>query len=367
MALIQCPECGQTISDKAEKCPKCGYPIASNESETAKEPEAVSTEPTTGKKKDKKKLARIICIAAVMVAFAIGTFFAWNLLGTVTVKNIKIAKWKVTDKSAFGNYYEATVTADQKRPFIAVIGSYDKQNQMPYFAFIKNGEGKLSMYASDDDDPSVEYHPIGYCRAEEIKASSLSVKYKDRDYSDWSYSEYSSCNVDIELKLNGNRNGFLMVDIENVTNKENDCGIIIPIINGEGKYTYYANLPYKSRGIDIIVTPICYVKSTLLTENEYTVEKAFSVKKEVGKYSSYYDGEGVWSFPGFDDGLILYTMELIDGGDKAEREDVKYKKGFMHNHEIVITSHDYAKEGMLMPQYDINLIGYMPWTELAKE
>ena len=27
MALIQCPECEQSISDKAAKCPKCGYPI----------------------------------------------------------------------------------------------------------------------------------------------------------------------------------------------------------------------------------------------------------------------------------------------------------------------------------------------------
>lgn len=27
MALIQCPECGQDISDKAQACPKCGNPI----------------------------------------------------------------------------------------------------------------------------------------------------------------------------------------------------------------------------------------------------------------------------------------------------------------------------------------------------
>ena len=29
MALIQCPECGQTISDKAGSCPNCGYPLNS--------------------------------------------------------------------------------------------------------------------------------------------------------------------------------------------------------------------------------------------------------------------------------------------------------------------------------------------------
>lgn len=28
MALINCPECGKQISDKAASCPNCGYPIA---------------------------------------------------------------------------------------------------------------------------------------------------------------------------------------------------------------------------------------------------------------------------------------------------------------------------------------------------
>ena len=27
MALINCPECGAEVSDKAEKCPKCAFPI----------------------------------------------------------------------------------------------------------------------------------------------------------------------------------------------------------------------------------------------------------------------------------------------------------------------------------------------------
>ena len=27
MALIECPECGKMISDKAKSCPNCGYPI----------------------------------------------------------------------------------------------------------------------------------------------------------------------------------------------------------------------------------------------------------------------------------------------------------------------------------------------------
>lgn len=29
MALITCPECGNQVSDKADKCPNCAYPINS--------------------------------------------------------------------------------------------------------------------------------------------------------------------------------------------------------------------------------------------------------------------------------------------------------------------------------------------------
>ena len=31
MALINCPECGREISDKASACPHCGYPISSQD------------------------------------------------------------------------------------------------------------------------------------------------------------------------------------------------------------------------------------------------------------------------------------------------------------------------------------------------
>ena len=31
MALIKCPECGKSVSDKASKCPDCGYPLCEND------------------------------------------------------------------------------------------------------------------------------------------------------------------------------------------------------------------------------------------------------------------------------------------------------------------------------------------------
>jgi len=41
MALITCPECGASISDKAEKCSQCAFPMNSNQ---PTQPNPVKTE-----------------------------------------------------------------------------------------------------------------------------------------------------------------------------------------------------------------------------------------------------------------------------------------------------------------------------------
>lgn len=44
MAIIQCPNCGKPISDKAPKCPKCGTDMESKPQQPAAEPAAPSTQ-----------------------------------------------------------------------------------------------------------------------------------------------------------------------------------------------------------------------------------------------------------------------------------------------------------------------------------
>ena len=54
MAMIICPECGKSVSDKAETCPNCGYPIAaSNLDGTVKIKNSILKAPTglNGKQK----------------------------------------------------------------------------------------------------------------------------------------------------------------------------------------------------------------------------------------------------------------------------------------------------------------------------
>ena len=99
MALINCPECGKEISDKASSCPSCGYPIGTNT--TTKE--SVSAVTATSKKQgfNIKKLLLIILVAVVAIIIGIVIYNAiynrladdllkdgdWKIISTIENKN----------------------------------------------------------------------------------------------------------------------------------------------------------------------------------------------------------------------------------------------------------------------------------------
>ena len=77
MALIQCPECGNYISDKAPMCPRCGYTMAQNiMPRPQQEPQYYAPqqqpqqypEPPKPKGVNKGLIAGIIVAAAVLIA-----------------------------------------------------------------------------------------------------------------------------------------------------------------------------------------------------------------------------------------------------------------------------------------------------------
>ena len=61
MALIQCGECDNQVSDKAACCPKCGAPIS-----TAHEIQAIGT-PTSTIQETSKRLKTHSLIATIMI------------------------------------------------------------------------------------------------------------------------------------------------------------------------------------------------------------------------------------------------------------------------------------------------------------
>lgn len=392
MALIKCPECEQSVSDKASKCPKCGYPIQEylnskvedaqieipevedipiipvETSATIESPADIQQVPT--QKKSKKKLfialiaACVVCVA--VLGFALGT----NLFATkLTVEDITISKWRLTDSSDYGDYYEGTITSEQEKPFIAVIGQYEDEESTPEFVYVEDGKGIIETYEDTDEDPSTKYRAIGYLGGTPVDISDMKVKYSDSDYYDWSYSDSTSCDVLIDIDMNNTKNGLLVFDVINETNNETERNMIAVVINGKAQYSYYAYLPYKSRGIDVSIVPKLFCESASVASEDYVIEKAYTAEKSETSYSNSYSGEETLAFAGYADGFVLYTRELKEGGNKENRNVVRNMRVFLHDGECTITTYDSVDEDetILMPKYEFNFIGYITWTSLEKE
>ena len=67
MALIACPECEKTISDKAIACPNCGYPVRKRQQETASTPPPIPIAPKTPTKPPEEQLPAALDVRRVTV------------------------------------------------------------------------------------------------------------------------------------------------------------------------------------------------------------------------------------------------------------------------------------------------------------
>jgi len=74
MALINCPECGNQISDKAVSCPHCGTPIAAIQSDISK---PVVIKP---KYKTQRLFAVALTLISLVVLMATKGSIVWGLL-----------------------------------------------------------------------------------------------------------------------------------------------------------------------------------------------------------------------------------------------------------------------------------------------
>lgn len=376
MALIKCPECGQTISDKALKCPKCGYPIQTHveksENESANEclenNSPIDALPGSIPKKKKNIVIAVVLFLAIIFLFVL--ILCFNLfLKKLTVGDITINKWRLIDSTNYSDIYEGTISSEQKKPFVAVIGEYKNEKSIPQFVYIEDGIGVIETYEDTDEDPSIKYRPIGYLAGDSIKETDVKVQYADSDYYDSNYSESTSCLVSINIELNNSKNGLLIFDIVNETNNNTDINMTAVVINGKAKYSYYADLPYKSRGIDITVIPKLFCKSVAITEDDYVIEKPYTAEKKETSYSNSYSGEEILSFKDYADGFVLYTRELKEGGSKESRNNVEYLSNFLCDGECTLKTYDYVDKdkSILMPQYEFKIIGYITWEKLKKE
>ena len=376
MALIKCPECGHTISDKAMKCPKCGYPLKYNRIEEMNHDKAEEKD----KKEDvccekvnhiRKRLPKpVIIVGLTVTLFLFIIFIIVGIGGKTSVSDIEISKWKLVESGDYSDTYEGTVISDESKPFIAVIASYDNEKSIPDLIYMEDGKGIYRTNESDDDDPSVKYNPIGYIVGKSIsKSYCSSITYKDSDYYDSSILDTTSCNVTIYFETKDSHDGLLFFEIQNDLNNVIEYNCVVPIVDGKGEYIErMTDLPLKSRGVEVTITPKFFCSSKALDLENYDIEKEYTVRKDEGKYYTSYTGTEELYFPKYSDGIILYTQILKDGGDKEYRGKLRNSSVYLKNERCTITTYDSAdsEEKIFNPIYEFEITGYIPVVQLEK-
>lgn len=352
MAMINCPECGRTISDKAIKCPQCGYPLRAD----------ISQQPQVKKSMNKKIF--VIVFGVVLLLLAVGWLISTRKTGKA-VEELKFDKWKMTDPGKSYDKYEAELISSTKRPFIGVIGSYTDEDAKPQFVYMEDGKGTLQLYYSSEKDPSIEYKPIGYIYGEKLKESDIkSITCEPTEYNDYG-DYYTDCFVDINVELKSKKTGLLFIEVKNDTTKEVDYNCAINIIDGKGDYTYYlTDLPLKYRGVKVTAAPKYFCDAKRVKDSDYEIEKKYSVEKS--EYSESYSGEEELKFNDFEDGYILYTELLESGGNKESRGEKNNRITYLLNERCQISTYDTAKdEKILAPEYQFDIVGYITWSKLT--
>jgi hypothetical protein len=369
MALISCPECGATISDKAAKCPKCGFPMHKDE-------QCGNSAYTPSKPKSKNKIILLICVLAILIigAITVVRFIPQTVsASSISIKEISISKWRLTDDLIYGSYYEGTVSTNETDPFVAVIGYYESNTDRPFLVYVNKGNGILQTYESTDEDPSVKYRAIGYMAGRVISETDISdISCRDSDYSDYESLEETSCTVEIEVQFKRKLNGLLFFTLSNDLSNEIDYNCFAVVTNGKLDYSYYvSNLPYKSRGIDVSFVPLYFCKSNGLTEDNYTIEQAFSMVTDMKTYDYYddYNGSETLRFNDYRNGFVTYIETLTNGGDKVERNVPKRKFAYLVDNECTITTNDFIDkdDDFSTPFYDITILGYISFEELSQQ
>lgn len=349
-----------------------GEPPESDEVPTEKtEPVAEGEEPRKGRKKKKVWLLSLFIVTLVGAIVAAAVLLPKLFQKRLKVETIEITQWRMTDNINFDDYsighYDGTVVSNEKTPFVGVIGSYTNDSETPKFVCMEGGKGTIQTVEFEDKDPSTEYRPIGYIAGVKMTNSEMSdIKYTDYDYYDYKYLKETSCKVDIEFQMVKPASGMLFYELYNDESGEKTYEWAVA---AQGKATtseYVSELPLKYRGVTLRADVKLFCPAKEVKDGDYKVEKEFEIEKDAGENYTYFSGEQELTFPEFEDGIILYTATLNSGGEKSKRGKNKVRTAYLHNGSCTLTTYDSVDndEKPVMPNYDLEVIGYITWEKL---
>ena len=149
MALINCPECGKRVSDKAGNCPNCGCPIQPEQEVTEeKKGERWSSKQlpkaTVKEKKEKpKKKGGCLKVVLIIVAICIVLEIISSIGGNDEESSSSINKNQVATESQNGT--QETPTENQSTETYLTLDTELAQFQSEKYAYIKKKD--LNTYA----------------------------------------------------------------------------------------------------------------------------------------------------------------------------------------------------------------------------
>jgi len=147
MTLIECKECGKSISDKAHSCPNCGFPVSS--------PEIIVSETEPAKPKQKKTLIIGIVLLLVIAGFLMmisdsDTSGGGNDKPETTEETKDERNEELKNEVSAVALYEAIAGAAND-PFTISEASYGFINAHPeYFPGNSDNRGAISDYVEED-------------------------------------------------------------------------------------------------------------------------------------------------------------------------------------------------------------------------
>lgn len=154
MAMINCPECGKEISDKAESCPNCGFPLKSKNNNQYTQAPVIPTQSINKSSKNSIKQTKksvIEFISFIAILFIVGGFFAH--------KNAKLNKETINSSEINAN--PAQEKTEEQQGIIGVeVQKIDKEK----YGIIEDFEYEIS------GDAIVLDRYTGKCEILEIQA-----------------------------------------------------------------------------------------------------------------------------------------------------------------------------------------------------
>jgi len=194
VAMIECPECGKSISDQAENCPECGYPIKA----------IVHIESTVGYKSqpninDKQK--RLIRIGAVVLAVVLGcVLISQNVLITanerLAYENCKFLKNALKNPASFMLYDDIMIYPHDDDYDTLVYISYGGTNS--YGGMVKSvAVFEETTYLGDYNDDKSDFDTL----------------------SEYDYFILARLPYKLNYLMNGNDKGFTYVNANKIMRK----------------------------------------------------------------------------------------------------------------------------------------------------